>query len=437
MPARSFGYAEVEERLQKIRRRLNSLALQHAAYSAATVALLLATGLKLLGIYAGPVAYEIAYWPTILAVVGSLFFGVRSALRRRATVESAARLADVRAKLKDRLATLHAHGRLRSSSRLVDVVYSDVLNYAPRWKASALGVRRVPRMAYALALSASLFLVTRFLARPDESKPMPAPHPRPLSATAEEQSPPKPEREQKMKVTAFMPSNAAANGPSSRGQKNGGGSGSSAQLGSGIEPDAEADRTSSGNASARLAKADVPKGQIGRDGLSRSAGQVDGGSKVGDDDSPHSNDPKDRSRSGRDRSSAGAIDKKPGADGKPDAAKAKDANGHPEPGASEGSRSARGGKGSEAGGLFGSKPGEADGKVEPHSFALRLTRSTTANIQMDPQGKGEPANAGAVGSAGNATMPDGAGQEAPDGALHRAEVAPEHEAILGRIFRRN
>jgi hypothetical protein len=68
---------------------------------------------------------------------------------------------------------------------------------------------------------------------------------------------------------------------------------------------------------------------------------------------------------------------------------------------------------------------------------MRLTRSTTANVQLDPQGKGEPVSAAAGGSSGGANLPGAPEQEAPDGALQRAEVSPEHEAILSRIFRRD
>jgi hypothetical protein len=57
-------------------------------------------------------------------------------------------------------------------------------------------------------------------------------------------------------------------------------------------------------------------------------------------------------------------------------------------------------------------------------------------MRLDPQGVGDEAPL-AVDTGGDAGALDVPEQGVPDGALQRPEVSPEHEAILGRIFRRD
>src|SRR5574337_1011769 len=106
MPAITLGVAEVEEQLRRVRRRVNGLVVQQTAALVLSLTLLSLAGLLLAAMYLPPPLFRVAAW-SLLALLVCAGVGTSLTARRRWTsVYAAARLADQRARLADRLATL-------------------------------------------------------------------------------------------------------------------------------------------------------------------------------------------------------------------------------------------------------------------------------------------------------------------------------------------
>jgi hypothetical protein len=153
MPAISLGFGEVEERLQQIRRRLNSLSLQHAAYLAGTLIALLGALLVVVALRAPPDVFRAclaAYAVVVCAVAGVASFRLRA---RWLSLEGVARLADREATLESRLSTLCAQRSQPKRSRFGGILLAQTLALAPRWDRTTLAPRRVPRSVYLLLAS--------------------------------------------------------------------------------------------------------------------------------------------------------------------------------------------------------------------------------------------------------------------------------------------
>jgi len=175
MAALSFGFDELERRLDLIRRRHNLYALQDAFCRAGTV--ILGGGAVVLAI-AG-VGNQSQIRPAVAVyLVVALGVTAHFALRvHRAwlSLDDAAELADREAGLDCRLATLLAQRQSSSRSRLRALLLSQVFLLASRWTAQRVAPRRFPRSVAAFAAALFVFVATAVLApAPPEPETAPA-----------------------------------------------------------------------------------------------------------------------------------------------------------------------------------------------------------------------------------------------------------------------
>lgn len=186
MPPFSVGVAQVEERLRNLRRRLNLLALQDGMYLGTSVVLIAACLVVVLAVRGQATVFAVTLWAagtaSGLAVAGAIL-RVR---RRWQSMEEVIRFADHRAVLEDRLPTLLLDQT--RTSQLKDLLLAQTLAAAPRWDIDVLAPRRIPRSALFLAGSLAALIVTSYFVRPP-AEPMnmtamtpPAPLPRPDQA---------------------------------------------------------------------------------------------------------------------------------------------------------------------------------------------------------------------------------------------------------------
>lgn len=442
MPARSFGYAEVEERLQEIRRRLNLLVLQQALYASASAGLLTAALLIVVALFAGSAAFRLSLWLALPVLVATVALAVRFVARRLVSLEATARFADRKAQLQDRLATLHAHGRARSPSRLADLLLAETLNFSPRWRVSALGLRQISRSIYLVVLSIALLGATAFLGpSPQENADAPA---RPQDRKAPESEKRPPTSVQRLMLQSSMSDGTADTGVASGGARSTDGNTNKTGAARSSKNDSKL-TPSEGRGQAMAANQEVDADtasqlqRLIRDALGQSEEQEKNPGAARDlagGKPPGSR----RSRSEKRAGDGTRPESKPN-DGSQQADRAEraEARGRPQAsGAAEGSKSAREGGTGTSGALYGSAKPAASERADSQTFALRLMGSSTARMQLEPQGKGQPATLEeGVATQEEASLPEVPEQEVPDGALHRAEISPEHEAILGRIFHRD
>jgi hypothetical protein len=157
-------------RVGSVRRRLNSLALQHAIFY--TLAIVIAAGAA---IFAG--AYLVS---PLIFLIGSLalviiaFIGVAGAIgagwRMRASAVHAAWIADDRAELKGRLSTIVALAPREARGPLWSYLVEDTLGYQDEFAASKIERRRLSRAIYplagALVLAAVAFPISKIRRAP-------------------------------------------------------------------------------------------------------------------------------------------------------------------------------------------------------------------------------------------------------------------------------
>ena len=183
MPPFSVGVAQVEERLRYLRRRLNLLALQDGMYLGATVLLIAACLVVVLAVRGQATVFAVTLWAASTASALAIAGASLRVRRRWLSMEKVIRFADHRAVLEDRLPTLLLD-RTRTS-QLKDLLLAQTLAAAPRWDIDVLAPRRIPRSALLLAGSLAALIVTSYFVRPP-AEPMsmaamtpPSPLPRP------------------------------------------------------------------------------------------------------------------------------------------------------------------------------------------------------------------------------------------------------------------
>ena len=138
-------------RVGSVRKRLNSLALQHAIFY--TLAIAIGCGAA---IFAGayllsPLIFLIGGSALVLIAVSGIVSAVSAGWRMRASAANAAALADDRAELKGRLATIVAFKDHAPRGSLWAYLVEDTLGHHDQFAASKIERRRVSRGIYPLA----------------------------------------------------------------------------------------------------------------------------------------------------------------------------------------------------------------------------------------------------------------------------------------------
>lgn len=170
MPAITLGLAEVEERLRRVRRRLNSFTILHAAFLSLSTILLAIAALVFFGLRGSAPGFRVAMW-CIVAIAMAVSAGSwLHAWRRWLDIGAAAHVVDQRGRLTDRVATL-LDLRLRPRpSRLAPVLVAQALALGAQWRPERIGPRRIPHSVYLLA-AALLALGTTPLIAPEPPPP--------------------------------------------------------------------------------------------------------------------------------------------------------------------------------------------------------------------------------------------------------------------------
>ena len=163
MAAITLGVAEVEERLRVLRRRLNALTLQHGVYLSLSAMVLAATLLTIVALRAAAQAFAVAAWTSALLGGGSVVWGALWVRWHWLDIAKAAALADRRGELADRLATLVALRAGARSARLAPVLVGQLLALGSRWQPRRLAPRLVPRSLYVLIASVLCLTATLLL----------------------------------------------------------------------------------------------------------------------------------------------------------------------------------------------------------------------------------------------------------------------------------
>ncbi|MFZ1889253.1 MAG: hypothetical protein WAU33_14570 [Candidatus Binataceae bacterium] len=155
--------------MARLRLRLNSLALQHAAFRALAT-LLIAGGLIFVSAnWVSPLIFLSTSVVISLVAIAVIVRAARTGLAMRASAVGAAQIADQRANLKGRLATIVEVAPRADRGALWPYVVEDALSYRQEFAAKRIERRRVERSVWVLAAAMIAAAVMIPLAR--------APHP--------------------------------------------------------------------------------------------------------------------------------------------------------------------------------------------------------------------------------------------------------------------
>jgi hypothetical protein len=157
-------------RVGSVRTRLNSLALQHATFY--TLAIAIGCGAA---IFAGayllsPLAFLIGGSALLIIAASGIASAVAAGWRMRSSAENAAAIADDRAELKGRLATIVALKDSETRGSLWAYLVEDTLGHQDEFAASKIERRRISRGIYplagALVLAALAFPISKIKRAP-------------------------------------------------------------------------------------------------------------------------------------------------------------------------------------------------------------------------------------------------------------------------------
>ena len=478
MPLFSVGSAQVEERLRVVRRRLNLVTLQDALYLSGSLVALAATVLVVIALRGRGSLFGVAVWAAVGCIAAA---GVAATLRIRQhwlSLEQVVRFADRKASLDDRLATLLLDPRRARSSALKDVLLEQILAATPRWDVDVLVPRRVPRSAFILGASLAALIALSFFARPPATpQPASVAHP-PSRADVGNTTPPPHDAAERAPQDGGLPGAGAAmqmaglagaHGgtlQSGEGQSMGQAAGmpssgarggqSAPDASSGAHGDRAAATTHEGGASS------PPDSDQSRDmteelrqAIREAFGAESGQPKIlaksgpaGSGEAPGMHQSNDAAGDRADGSRGATQDGKPGESA---GARASDANAR-EPAAR--SQSQPSGSANLPGGGSASNPGargaSSSSELFGHAAAAPMAGSDAPNLgiklsafgalspgQAQPQHETPPTGGAAVGAASRGGSQPVTDEQVPDAPLQKAEVAPEHEAVVRRIFTRD
>ena len=158
-----LALAEIEDRLRRVRSRINWYGLQRNLYALGTV---LALGMALLTLCAftlSPLWFTVLSWPMLLALAFVLLFFLRRAVTEWIDLDLAARQIDTKLELKERLSTLVAQltsGAIGKPqpSRLWSHLLNENTDLLAEWTLKHVAPRRVPWQVLPFFLASLLAL---------------------------------------------------------------------------------------------------------------------------------------------------------------------------------------------------------------------------------------------------------------------------------------
>lgn len=140
--------AGVGAQTTRVRRRLNLIALEQALFVTAGAVVLSLTLLVLLAFVLSPLGYACVTWLTLAAVVVTGVTRLRRLRRSWVPGAAAAVMIDHRAGLEDRLATLTTADAAARASRLWNFLLRENLRLLPRWEPRRVAPRLLPRSVW-------------------------------------------------------------------------------------------------------------------------------------------------------------------------------------------------------------------------------------------------------------------------------------------------
>ena len=161
--------------VSSVRRRLNSLAWQHAIFFGLAI---LVGGAAIICVAAyelSPLAFLVSAALAAIMVVMGVVGAIRTAWRMRASAVLAAAIADDRAELKGRLSTIVALAGRGHHGSLWSYLVEDTLGRREEFAVARIEQRRVSRGVYALGGALLMALIAVPLARLKHPRPAPAP----------------------------------------------------------------------------------------------------------------------------------------------------------------------------------------------------------------------------------------------------------------------
>ena len=146
-------------RVRSVRRRLNSLAAQHATLYTLAIVIAASAAIYAAAYLLSPLAFLI-FTPliSILAALGTMS-AIRAGWRMRASAVRAAAIADDRAELKGRLSTIVALAHQPNHGTLWSYLVEDTLGYRDEFAPARIERRRISRAIYPFAAAIVLALL--------------------------------------------------------------------------------------------------------------------------------------------------------------------------------------------------------------------------------------------------------------------------------------
>lgn len=158
------GLAEVGQQLRAVRQRANRLVLLDVACGAASVVTLSAAAVVAAALYGSGPSFRLTLGIASGTAAGAIAAAAVIARRRWTSLVTAARMADRRGALADRLTTLAALPTDGGPSPLVPLLIAQTAQLYERWRPPAVIPRRLPRTA--VAWVAALGVLAALLAWP-------------------------------------------------------------------------------------------------------------------------------------------------------------------------------------------------------------------------------------------------------------------------------
>ncbi len=470
MPVIHVALAEVESRLGAIRHRLNRQLLISGLCPALGALLLLLAAVVLAGLRAGSTGFRLVLYGSLVTLAAVLAGTTAYLWRHWATIEKAARLADRRGLMKDRVATAQWVGRGRARSPFTAVLVADTISRAASWEPRVVAPPRFPKAAVLPLAGLVALATTPFLAR-HTPPPPPAAVQKSAPRVARLDRPPQPkppgEQSGQPRRRASSSASSSAGGDSQDRTARGGVPGGEAQppadASAARERDLDAQRRgeqplpAGDTESPARPAAEPPPEMAARSVPARLQGLIkvafDEQKQSSSQDKGASTEATHQSQS-RPRSAEGAGDRRPGEEQRSAPPESRADPGQRSGSGTEGQRplqarslarersnhSPRAGSGSSPENLFGAPSEESAAAtaesaqaVDPKTFKLTLSSFLNSGAQR-PSAAARPGHSGAVAVPASAVLPPLNPDQLPDDALHRAGIPPEAEGVVRRVY---